>query len=272
MVFKKIKPITPGQRQLKLLDKFYLSKKPLLKSNLIGLVNSGGRNSTGRITSFRKGGGHKKLYRKIDFARTDLCGLVLSIEYDPNRSCHVAAVYDKFKDKYNYILAPKGLKVGHIVNSCSNALIRIGHALKLSDIPVGSFIHNISLKPNEKGKIARAAGNYAQLVQKDTSFGKVKLKSGEQRLVPVNCIATLGILSNENHNLVSLGKAGRSRWLNRRPIVRGVAMNPVDHPHGGGEGKTSGGRPSVTPWGKPTKGQPTRRRNNKLIIVHRKKS
>ena len=149
----------------------------------------------------------------------------------------------------------------------------MGHSLKLKDIPIGSFIHNISLTPKKGGQISRAAGNYAQLIQKDSMFARVKLRSGEQRLISVDCIASLGILSNENHNLISSGKAGRSRWLNKRPIVRGVAMNPIDHPHGGGEGKTSGGRPSVTPWGKITKGQPTRNSKikNKLIVVSRKK-
>jgi len=272
MIFKRINPVTPGQRQLKLLDKSYLSKRQPIKSQLIGLSNSGGRNNLGRITSYRKGGGHKKLYRNIDFIRKNTKGIVISIEHDPNRSCYIAGIFDSSSNKYSYILAPKGLKSGHIIKSIEGAAIKIGHSLELKDIPIGSFIHNIGLASNRGGQLVRAAGNYAQLIQKDSHFARVKLRSGEQRLIPVNCRATLGILSNENHNLISIGKAGRSRWLNRRPIVRGVAMNPVDHPHGGGEGKTSGGRPSVTPWGKSTKGQPTRNKKikNKLIVVRRK--
>lgn len=159
-----------------------------------------------------------------------------------------------------------------MIKSGENADIKIGHALSLDRIPLGSFIHNISLIPGKKSQLARAAGNYAQLIQKDQKYAKLKLRSGEQRFVSLNCTATLGTVSNENHNLISIGKAGRSRWLNKRPTVRGVAMNPVDHPHGGGQGKTSGGRPSVTPWGKPTKGQPTSRSKNKLIIINRRKS
>lgn len=273
MIFKTINPVTPGQRQLKLLDKSHLSKRKPIKSQLTGLTSSGGRNNLGRITSFRKGGGHKKLYRNIDFVRNNTSGIVISIEHDPNRSCHIAGIFDSLSHEYNYILAPKGLKVGHIIKSVHEADVKIGHSLELKDIPIGSFVHNIGLVPKRGGQIARAAGNYAQLIQKDSDFARIKLRSGEQRLVPVNCIATLGILSNENHNLISSGKAGRSRWLNKRPIVRGVAMNPVDHPHGGGEGKTSGGRPSVTPWGKITKGKPTRnpKLKNKLIVVSRKK-
>ena len=271
MILKSIKPATPSQRHLKLLNRVNLSKVKPLKSQTIGLKSTGGRNNLGRITSFRKGGGHKKLYRKINLLRKDLNGIVLSIEHDPNRTTLIASVYDFEKKKPFYILAPQGLKIGDLVKSGSKAKIKIGHSLPLFNIPVGSFIHNISLSDNSEGKIARAAGTFAQLIQKDLRFGRLKLQSGEQRLVSLGCTATIGMLSNQNKKLTSLGKAGRSRWLNRRPSVRGVAMNPVDHPHGGGEGKTSGGRPSVTPWGKPTRGRPTSRSQNKNILVSRKK-
>jgi len=271
MILKKINPITSSLRQLKLLNKSNLSKKNPIKYNTLGLINSGGRNNFGRITSYHKGGGHKKLYRKIDFNRIDLQGVVASIEYDPNRTAHIACIYDSIKNRYSYIICPKNLKVGDLIKSGLNAAVKIGHSLLLDKIPLGSFIHNISIIPGERGKIARAAGNYAQLIQKDKKYAKIKLRSGEQRFIFLNCTATLGVVSNENHSLISLSKAGRSRWLNKRPIVRGVAMNPVDHPHGGGQGKTSGGRPSVTPWGKPTKGQPTSKSKNKLILSHSKK-
>jgi len=272
MVLKKIKPVTSSQRQLKLLNKSYLSKNSPFKSETHGYKTSGGRNNLGRITSFHKGGGHKRVYRNIDFYRISLNGIVTSIEYDPNRTAHIASIFNTDDKKYSYIIAPKGIKKGDLIKSGENADIRVGHTLSLDRIPLGSFIHNISLIPGRKSQLARAAGNYAQLIQKDQKYAKLKLRSGEQRFVSLNCTATLGTVSNENHNLISIGKAGRSRWLNKRPIVRGVAMNPVDHPHGGGEGKTSGGRPSVTPWGKPTKGQPTSRSKNKLIIINRRKS
>jgi len=272
MILKKINPTTSSLRELVLLDKSFLSKRNPIKLNTKGLINCGGRNNLGRITNFHKGGGHKKLYRKIDFLRKELTGIVFSIDYDPNRTAHIASIFLKEKKCFFYIIAPKGLKIGDIIKSGLNANIKIGHSLLLDKIPVGSFIHNIGLKPYQKGQIARAAGNYAQLIQKNQEYAKIKLRSGEQRFISLNCIATLGTVSNENHNLISLGKAGRSRWLNNKPIVRGVAMNPVDHPHGGGQGKTSGGRPSSTPWGKPTKGQPTVISKNKLIVITRKKS
>jgi len=271
MILKKINPTTSSLRQLKLLNKSHLSKINPIKYNTCGLINSGGRNNLGRITSYHKGGGHKKLYRKIDFNRINLQGIVMSIEYDPNRTANIACVYDSVKNKYSYIISPKGLKIGDLIKSGFDANVKIGHSLILDKIPLGSFIHNISLLPGERGKLARAAGNYAQLIQKDKKYAKIKLRSGEQRFIFLNCTATLGTVSNEYHNLISLGKAGRSRWLNRKPIVRGVAMNPVDHPHGGGQGKTSGGRPSVTPWGRPTKGQPTSKSKNKLILINSKK-
>nr|YP_009163723.1 ribosomal protein L2 [Triparma laevis]BAS19177.1 ribosomal protein L2 [Triparma laevis] len=272
-MFKKINPTTPSQRQLKLLNKNNLNKFPKLKNSIVGLKNSGGRNNLGRITSFKKGGGHKKSYRIIDFSRHKSSeNIVISIEHDPNRSSHVAGLYNFEKNIYSYILAPAGLQVGHVVKAGNLASANIGHCLKLSDMPIGSFIHNISALPNKKGQFVRAAGGYAQLIQKNEKYARVVLSSGEHRLFLIDCVATMGIVSNENQNLVNLGKAGRSRWLNKRPTVRGVAMNPIDHPHGGGEGKTSGGRPAVSPWGRLTKGKPTVKTQNKLVVLNRKKN
>lgn len=271
-MFKKINPVTPSQRKLKLLERGHLDNSLRIKSQIKGLKNSGGRNNLGRITSFKKGGGHKKSYRIIDFARKNFVeGIVMSVSYDPNRTANIAAIYNKEKKSYFYILAPQGLQVGNVVQSGESASANIGHSLPLNLIPVGNFIHNISLYPDGKGKFVRSAGGYAQLIQKENGFARVVLRSGEHRRFPLSCSATLGVLSNQNHNLINLGKAGRSRWLNRRPIVRGVAMNPIDHPHGGGEGKTSGGRPAVSPWGKLTKGKPTVKTQNRLVMISRKK-
>lgn len=270
MLFKNIKPITNSQRNLKLLDKSNLSKVKPLKSKTLGLSFSGGRNNLGRITSFRKGGGHKRRYRKIDFIRKKLNGIVLSVEHDPNRSSFIASVYDFQKKEAFYILAPQGLSVGDLIKSGHSAKIKIAHSLPLSEIPVGSFVHNVCLETGKGGQLARAAGNFGQLIQKDFRFGRIRLRSGEQRKVSLSCWATFGILSNQYLKLVSLGKAGRSRWLKRRPSVRGVAMNPIDHPHVCGEGKTSGGRPSVTPWGKPARGRQTSNSKSKNILVSRK--
>ena len=272
MVLKKIKPVTSSQRQLKLLNKSHLFKQGPFKPKTQGGKTLAGKNNLGRITSFHKGGGHKQVYRTIDFYRTNLNGIVTSIEYDPNRTAYIAAIFNTENKSYSYIIAPKGIKKGDLIKSGDKADIKIGHSLSLDRIPLGSFIHNISRVPGKKSQLARAAGNYAQLIQKNQKYGKLKLRSGEQVFISLNCTATLGIVSNENHNLISLGKAGRSRWLNKRPTVRGVAMNPVDHPHGGGEGKTSGGRPSVTPWGKPTRGRPTSRSKNKTVLMKHIKS
>jgi len=258
MNFKKINPVTSSQRSLNLLNKSYLDKEILIKSGVKGLKSLGGRNNLGRITSFKKSGGHKRSYRSVDFYRRNLQGIISSIEYDPNRTSHVASVFDYNRKDYSYILLPKGLKKGHLIKSGDKAAIKIGHSLLLDKIPLGSYIHNISAIPSGKGQMVRAAGGYAQLIKKTQKFAVIKYRSGEQKNLNLNCTATLGIISNDNINNISLGKAGRSRWLGVKPTVRGVAMNPIDHPHGGGEGKTSGGRPSVTPWGKPTKGQPTR--------------
>lgn len=265
MILKTKKPITPSQRHLVQLSRKNLEKKPLLKKHLKGKINSSGRNNYGSITVRHKGGGHKKKYRTLDFFRKKpSTGIICSIEYDPNRNANIASIFDSSLSKFSYILAPKNLKVGDIVKSGPNAETKNGHSLPISKIPVGSYIYNISSKPQKQAQISRSAGTFSQMTEKTLHYAKIELSSGEQRLVSVKCYATIGIVSNEFAFLVKLGKAGQSRWLNKRPSVRGVAMNPVDHPHGGGEGKKSGnGR---TPWGKPTKGRKTSRARNRLII------
>lgn len=270
-LFKKIKPITPSQRSLRRLlkPKFYVGRRLKLRS--VGLPNKAGRNNRGCITVFQKGGGHKRVYRLIDFSRKNAKGIVVGLEYDPYRNAFIARIFNDSSKEFYYIIAPKNLMVGSYVASDSNAEIKVGHALPFSKIPVGMLIHNISCKDNNYGQYARSAGTFAQLIQKTKKHARIRLSSGEQRLIPLTAFATLGIVSNENFKLTTLGKAGRTRWKNCRPHVRGVAMNPVDHPHGGGEGKTSGGRPSVTPWGKPTKGSKTSRSRNLLVVVPRKK-
>lgn len=268
--FKKIRPVTPSLRGVKLLERNHFSQKKPLKSKTFGVKNKAGKNNFGRITAYHRGGGHKKLYRQIDFQRITTSGIVDSIEYDPFRTSSIARVYNSKLKTHSYILAPKNLFVGSLIQSGLDSDIKIGHSLPLQKIPVGSLIHNLSLSKNQKGKIARAAGTYAQVIQKIKNYARIRICSGEQRLVPLDSIATLGVVSNEDLKLIKLGKAGRSRWRNRRPYVRGVAMNPVDHPHGGGEGKTSGGRPSVTPWGNPTKGPKTSRSRNSFILVSRR--
>ena len=265
MIEKKINPITPSQRQTFLLNKNNLTQKFKIKSLTKGFQRANGKNNQGKITVKHRGGGHKRLYRFINFKRfQNIEGFVIKILYDPNRSANIA--YIKNNIKSYLILAPEGLKINQYIKSSSNAELKIGNALPLQNIPIGSLIHNISLSPQSKGKLIRSAGTSAQLIQKiNNKYAKVRLNSGELKLILLNCYATLGIVSNINHKKIKLGKAGRSRWLNKRPSVRGVAKNPVDHPHGGGEGKTSGGRPSVTPYGKITKGKPTRKKK-KLII------
>jgi large subunit ribosomal protein L2 len=271
MVLKKFKPTTSGQRHLRLVDTSHLTKIKPLKTKLKGLVKTGGRNNYGRITAFSKGGGHKRRYRLIDLKRPlDSQGVVVSLEYDPNRTAHIARIFNKKNQKHFYITAPRNLKIGHLINSGPDIEIKMGNALPLYAIPAGTLIHNISVKSNGIAQYARSAGSFGQLIKKTNKYARIQLKSKEHRLVPINCYATIGTVSNEDHKTISLGKAGRSRWLNKRSSVRGVAMNPIDHPHGGGEGKTSGGRPSVTPWGKPTKGQPTSKSKNKLILESRK--
>ena len=259
MALKSYKPNTPGQRGLVLVSRESLWSGKPEKTLTVGLSKSGGRNNKGRVTSRRRGGGHKRLYRLIDFKRNHLevPAKVERIEYDPNRSAFIALLsYDD--GKKSYILAPQRLAVGDTVVSSAEADIKPGNALPLASIPVGTIIHNVELKPGKGGQIARSAGTYVQLVGRDQSYSILRLNSGEQRMTRSECMATIGAVSNPDNKNIKLAKAGRSRWLGKRPSVRGVAMNPIDHPHGGGEGKTSGGRHPVTPWGKPTKGKKTR--------------
>ena len=267
MIQKKINPITPSQRHTLLLKKNNLSKKFKIKKLIKGFKRSNGRNNQGKITVRHRGGGHKRLYRKINFNRSlSIKGMVSKILYDPNRSANIAYIQDE--EKSNFILAPEGLTINQFITSTPDSELKIGNALPLRNIPIGSLIHNISLYPNSKGQLIRSAGTSAQLIQKiNNKYAKIRLSSGELKLILLSCYATLGIVSNINHKKIKIGKAGRSRWLNKRPIVRGVAKNPVDHPHGGGEGKTSGGRPSVSPQGKITKGKPTRKKNKKKLIL-----
>lgn len=272
-MIQKAKPITSSLRQ-----RFFLKKNNLdnitLKSKKIGKIKKNGRNNQGKITVQYRGGGHKQSYRLIDFNRqkSQIKGTVESILYDPNRSAYIAGIlikYNSILTQIEYILAPEGIKKNKYIESSENASLEIGNALPLKNIPIGSLIHNLNFKENEKSKYIRSAGTFAQLIQKiKNDYAKIRLSSGELRLIPLNCYATLGIVSNINHKKESISKAGRSRWLNKRPHVRGVAKNPIDHPHGGGEGKTSGGRPSVTPKGIITKGKPTRnkKKKNKLIL------
>ena len=260
MNLKTFKPRTPSVRNLIRLNKKTLTKKPCLKFKIHNIKKSLGKNFTGKITSKHRGGGHKNKYRHLNFNRKENDkGIIISIEYDPYRSSLIAAVYSLISSNYYYILSPKNLKIGDIISSGENTEPKNGNSLPISKIPVGCLIHNISTTKDCKSIISRSAGTFSQLIEKTTNYGKIKLSSGEYRILPVNCFATIGTVSNELILLTTLGKAGRSRWLNKRPTVRGVAMNPIDHPHGGGEGKTSGGRTSVTPWGKPTKGGKTSR-------------
>ncbi len=259
MALKKFNPTTPSQRQLVIVDRTGLWKGKPVKKLTEGLSQSGGRNNRGRITAFNRGGGHKRTYRKIDFKRNkfDVWATVERIEYDPNRTAYIALLtYDD--GEQTYILAPQRLAAGDKVIAAESADVKPGNAMPLSAIPVGTIIHNVEMKPGKGGQIARSAGTYAQLVGRDGTYSILRLKSGEQRLILSTCMASIGAVSNPDNSNINLGKAGRSRWLGRRPSVRGVAMNPVDHPHGGGEGRTSGGRHPVSPWGKPTKGKRTR--------------
>ena len=274
MALKQYKPNTPGQRGLVLVDKSDLFKGKPIKKLTQGLNKSGGRNNSGKITIWQRGGGHKRRYRIIDFKRTkqDVVGTVERIEYDPNRSAHIALLLYSDGER-RYIIAPSGLKQGDTVQSGNDSPIKVGNALDLNSIPVGSTIHCVELKPKKGSQIARSAGSYVQFVAKEGNTATLRMKSGEVRRVPVECRAVLGTVSNSEHSLKSIGKAGAKRWLGVRPTVRGVAMNPIDHPHGGGEGRTSGGRHPVSPWGVPTKGYRTRsnKRTDKQIIRRRKK-
>ncbi|MFD2239069.1 50S ribosomal protein L2 [Aureimonas populi] len=260
MALKNFKPVTPSLRQLVIVDRSGLWKGKPVKQLTEGLTQKGGRNNTGRITARYQGGGHKRTYRIIDFKRRklDVVGTVERLEYDPNRTAFIALI--RYEDgEFAYILAPQRLAAGDkVLSSASNIDVKPGNAMPLSSMPVGTIIHNVEMKPEKGGQIARSAGAYAQLVGRDAGMAILRLNSGEQRLVPGSCFATVGAVSNPDHGNINLGKAGRSVWLGRRPHVRGVAMNPVDHPHGGGEGRTSGGRHPVSPWGKPTKGKRTR--------------
>jgi len=274
MALKKYRPYTPGLRQKTTLVFDDLTTNRSEKSLTRGLNKTGGRDSFGRISSRYRGGGHKRSYRQIDFKRDKfgIPGIVKTIEYDPNRTANIALVFYVDGEK-RYILAPKGIKVGARILSSANAPLEIGNALPLKNIPLGLTVHNVELQLGQGGQLVRSAGLGATIVAKEGDYVTLRLPSGEMRLVFGECIATLGSLGNEDHMNVTLGKAGRSRWLGRSPRVRGVVMNPVDHPHGGGEGKTAAGRHPVTPWGLPTKGYKTRKKNkpsNDFIVKKRK--
>ena len=276
MAIKTYKPVTNGRRGMTVSDFSEITTDKPEKSLLQPLPKRAGRNSQGRITVRHRGGGHKRLYRVIDFKRDKdgIPGRVATIEYDPNRSANIALIHYHDGEK-RYIIAPKGLKVGMDIMSGPDADIKVGNALPLENIPVGTGIHNIELKPGKGGQLVRAAGTSAQVLGKEGKYVLVRLASGEVRMILGKCRATVGEVGNEQHELINIGKAGRSRWLGRRPAVRGSAMNPNDHPHGGGEGKAPIGRKSpVTPWGKPTLGYKTRKKNkksDKFIVRPRKR-
>jgi len=274
MAVIKCKPTSPGRRHVVKVTNSDLHKGKPFAGLLDKKSKSGGRNNMGRITTRHIGGGHKQHYRIIDFKRTKdgIPGKVERLEYDPNRSSHIALVLYTDGER-RYILAPKGLKAGDPVYSGMDADIKVGNTLPMRNIPVGAVVHNVELKPGKGGQIARSAGSYVQIVARDGAYVTVRLRSGEMRKVLAECRATIGEVGNAEHMLRQLGKAGASRWRGVRPTVRGVAMNPVDHPHGGGEGRTSGGRHPVSPWGTPTKGYKTRKnkRTDKFIVRRRNK-
>ena len=272
MALKSYKPTTPGQRGLVLIDRSELYKGRPVKALTEGLTKKGGRNNTGRITMRRKGGGAKTLYRKVDFKRTkrDMTATVERIEYDPNRTAFIALI--KYEDgEQSYIIAPQRLAEGDTVVAGTKVDVKPGNAMPFSGMPIGTIVHNIELKPGKGGQVARSAGTYAQFVGRDGGYAQIRLSSGELRMVRQECFATVGAVSNPDNSNQNFGKAGRNRHKGKRPAVRGVVMNPIDHPHGGGEGRTSGGRHPVTPWGKPTKGARTRKNKgtDKLIIRSR---
>ena len=274
MALKQFNPVTASLRGTVLIDRRELWKGKPVKTLTEGKNKTGGRNNHGRTTSFFRGGGHKQSYRHVDFKRRkfDVSATVERLEYDPNRSAFIALI--KYDDgELSYIIAPQRLRAGDKVVAGQRVDIKPGNAMPMAAIPVGTIIHNVEMKIGAGGKMARAAGCFAQLVGKDAGYAQIKLQSGELRLVRAECMATVGAVSNPDNQNQSIGKAGRSRWLGRRPHNRGVVMNPVDHPHGGGEGRTSGGRHPVTPWGKPTKGYKTRvnKRTDSLIIRRRPK-
>ncbi len=275
MAIRKLKPNTPGTRFMSISTFEEITKTTPEKSLTVSLKKSGGRNNLGRLTMRSRGGGHKRKYRIIDFKRNKfgVPAKVFSIEYDPNRSARIALLHYIDGEK-RYIIAPNGLKVGDVVNSGDGVEIKIGNAMKLKDVPLGSLIHNVELKPGKGGQLGRSAGNAIQLTSKEGNYAHLKLPSGEVRMVHLECMATYGTVGNSDHMNISLGKAGRSRWLGIKPKVRGVVMNPVDHPMGGGEGRTSGGGHPVSPWGQPAKGLKTRKKknvSNKYIIKKRTK-
>jgi large subunit ribosomal protein L2 len=272
MALKSFKPVTPSQRQLVIVDRSELWQGKPIKSLTEGLRKSGGRNNHGHITSWQKGGGRKRRYRVVDFRRRkfDVPATVERLEYDPNRTAFIALI--RYQDgELSYILAPQRLKAGDVVVSGNKVDVKPGNAMPLKNIPVGTIVHNVEMKIGKGGQIARSAGTYVQLVGRDQGMALLRLSSGEVRMVSADCMATIGAVSNPDQQNIVIGKAGRSRWLGRRPHVRGVAMNPIDHPHGGGEGRTSGGRHPVTPWGIATKGKKTRKnkRTNRWIVRRR---
>lgn len=273
MAVRKLKPTSPGRRFQTVSSFEEITRTEPERSLTQGLTKKSGRNNLGRVTSRRRGGGHKRRYRMVDFKRDkwNVPAKVAQIEYDPNRSARIALLHYADGEK-RYILAPLGVKAGDSVVSGDGADIKAGNALRLTRIPVGTIVHNVELRPGRGGQFCRAAGTYAQLVAKEGGYALLRMPSGEVRKVLAECVATVGQVGNVEHEIVSLGKAGRSRWLGKRPKVRGVAMNPVDHPLGGGEGRSSGGRHPVTPWGKPTKGYKTRdkkKASSRLIVKRR---
>ena len=274
MALRQFKPVTASLRGTVLIDRGELWKGKPIKTLTEGQHKTGGRNNHGRTTSFFRGGGHKQTYRHVDFKRRklDVSAVIERLEYDPNRTAFIALI--KYDDgELSYIIAPQRVKAGDRVVAGSRVDIKPGNAMPMAAIPVGTIIHNVEMKLGAGGKMARSAGTYAQLVGKDAGYAQVKLQSGELRIIRAECFATVGAVSNPDNQNQSLGKAGRARWMGRRPHNRGVVMNPVDHPHGGGEGRTSGGRHPVTPWGKPTKGFKTRanKRTDSMIIRRRPK-
>jgi large subunit ribosomal protein L2 len=266
-------PTSPGRRGLITTDRSELYKGKPVKALTEGLSKSGGRNNAGRITAYHRGGGHKRSYRMVDFKRVkfDAVGTVERLEYDPNRTAWIALV--KYEDgDLAYIVAPQRLAAGDkVVSSMQTVDVKPGNAMPLERMPVGTIVHNVEMKPRKGGQIARSAGTYAQYVGRDAGWAILRLNSGEQRRVHGSCLATVGAVSNQDHSNTAIGKAGRNRWLGKKPVTRGVVMNPVDHPHGGGEGRSSGGRHPVTPWGKPTKGKKTRsnKATDKFIVRSR---
>jgi large subunit ribosomal protein L2 len=275
MALRKMKPVTPGTRWMSVSAFTEVTKTTPEKALITPLKKSGGRNNTGRITSRHRGGGHKRFYRIIDFKRNKL-GMdakVIAIEYDPNRSARIALL-QYLDGERRYIIAPDGVKVGEVLRSGTDAEIKVGNAMPLANIPPGTFVHNIEMRRGKGAQLARSAGASVQLMAKEGKFAQLRLPSGEVRNIPVECYATIGMVSNSDHENISVGKAGRSRWLGIRPQSRGVVQNPVDHPHGGGEGKSPQGNPHpVSPWGWHTKGKKTRWRKNpssKYIVKRRK--